>query len=77
MDGEFVEMLHKLMRDWHWSETQINEALPKVIEACSRVGVVAWQNGELVGTDLMDDDEAWDRVWTALDKEGIGDNYAS
>jgi hypothetical protein len=77
MDSEFVEMLRKLMRAWHWSEAQIDEGLPKVIEACRQVGIVAWQNGKLVGTDLIEDDEAWDRVWAELAKEGIGDNYAS
>jgi len=77
MDGEFVETLRKLMREWHWSESQIDESLPKVLEACRRVGVVVWRNGELVGTELIEDDEAWDRVWKELEKEGIGGNHAS
>lgn len=77
MDGEFVEQLRKMMREWHWSETQIDEGLPKVLEACRQVGIVAWQNGELVGTDLIEDDEAWDQVWAELDKKGIGEHFAS
>ncbi len=77
MDGEFVERLRKLMRGWHWSEALIDEGLPKVIEACRRVGVLAWVDGQLRGTDLVEDDEAWKQVWAELEKEGIGEHFAS
>lgn len=76
MDGEFVEKLRELMRQWHYPEPRIEEILPKFLEVCLEVGIVAWRDGELVGTDLIDDEEAWDRIWAELERKGIGENFA-
>ncbi len=76
MDGEFVEKLRELMRQWHYPEPRIEEILPKFLEVCREVGIVTWRNGQLVGTDRIDDDEAWARVWSELERRGIGSNIA-
>ena len=72
MEGDgFMAGLRAVMKKWGWADWQIDEARPIFLRACEEVGIVVRRNGGLEVTGLAEDEEAWARVWRALDDSGI------
>ena len=71
MNGEFEAALRDLMASWGWPPEQIEYALPVCIRACVGVGILQPVGDGYELTPLVQDDDAWERVWALLRKEGF------
>lgn len=60
-----------MMHGWGWSDWQIRQALPRVLRVFVGVGLLQEVGGAFLPTSLIESDEAWDKAWEILEKEGI------
>ncbi len=68
---DFIEDLKKMLHKWGWPTWKINQDFPKVISAFVKVGIVRMTDQGFELTDLVGNDEAWNKAWDLLGKDGV------
>ena len=71
-----VEGLMRMMhQEWHWSVSEVEKQLPRLVAILSRVGIIAKSpDGKWFSTELSLDHDAWDVAWAEFQKEDSPDS---
>jgi len=69
--NDFALWIREKLKEWHWPPWLVEEKWPRILDALVGVGILTTTDEGFEMTDLVNDDEAWDVVWSTLEKEGV------
>ncbi len=68
-----IEDVRSLLRSWGWTEDRIDADLPRLIQVCVEVGILAPVRGDgFEVTEFVSSDEAWKRFRELARERAIG-----